>query len=290
MTALETFTAHRERLFGIAYRMLGSVHDAEDLLQEAYIRWERAGGDTVENPRAFLCTMVTRMSIDALRSARRQRETYVGDWLPEPLSAEALPSETAALADSLSTAFLLLLERLSPSERAALLLRDVFGHAYPELAEVLGKNEANCRQLVRRARARARVPRGRFTPDPAEHARLLASFMTATRGGGPDVLMAFLAESATLRSDHGGKAAAARRTLHGARNIAKFFAGIMRRFVPEDFSTRITTINGAAGVIAYAGREPITAFTFDIEGGTITAIYVIRNPDKLRHLPPADAC
>ena len=286
MTALETFTAHRERLFGIAYRMLGSVHDAEDLLQEAYIRWERAGGDAVENPRAFLCTMVTRMSIDALRSARRQRESYVGDWLPEPLAAEALPSETAALADSLSTAFLLLLERLSPPERAALLLREVFGYAYPEVAEVLGKTEANCRQLVRRARARARVPHGRFTPDPAEHAQLLANFMAATRGGDPDVLLAFLAEGATLRSDHGGKASAARRPLHGARNIAKFFAGIMRRFVPDDFSTRITTINGAAGVIAYAGGQPITAFTFDIEDGTITAIYVIRNPDKLRHLPP----
>lgn len=285
MNHLDIFNAHRERLFGIAYRMLGSVHDAEDIVQEAYIRWKRGGGDAVDNPGAFLSTMVTRMSIDVLRSARKRREEYVGDWLPEPLASGPSAKDNVALAESLSTAFLLLLERLSPVERAALLLREVFDYPYPEVAGILGKTEANCRQIVRRARERVQVPKTRFAASNAASEQLLESFMAATRGGELEPLMAFLAEDATLRSDHGGKAAAARRTLYGARNIAKFFLGITRRFLPEDFSMRLTTINGAPGVITYAGTRPDTAFSIDAVDGKIHAIYVIRNPDKLQRLP-----
>jgi len=281
---LAIFNAHRDRLFGIAYRMLGSVHDAEDIVQEAYIRWEQ-GGEYVRNPAAFLSTMVTRMSIDVLRSARKRREEYVGDWLPEPLAATSSALENAELAESLSTAFLLLLERLNPVERAALLLREVFDYPYPEVADILGKSEANCRQIVRRARERVQVPKTRFSPANAASEQLLQRFMDATQRGELEPLMAFLAEDATLRSDHGGKATAARRTLYGARNIAKFFLGVTKRFLPEDYSARFTTINGAPGVIAYAGNRPDTAFSVEVREGKIHAIYVIRNPDKLQRLP-----
>jgi RNA polymerase sigma-70 factor (ECF subfamily) len=282
---LDTFNAHRERLFGIAYRMLGSVHDAEDLLQEAYLRWERQPADDIGNPRAFLSTMVTRMSIDHLRSARVRREQYVGDWLPEPLVDQATAPDTLALAESLSTAFLLLLERLNPTERAAFLLRDVFDFSYDEVARTLEKSEANCRQIVRRARERVQTPRPRFAADQDAHQTLLRTFMDATQAGELEPLIAFLTEDAILRSDHGGKAQAARRTLRGARNIGKFFLGISRKFLPDDRSMRFTTLNGRPGAIAYSGARPETAFMADIADGKIQVIYVIRNPDKLRHLP-----
>lgn len=283
---LETFNACRKLLFGIAYRMLGSVHDAEDIVQDAYIRWERVDHTTVENPQAFLCTMVTRMSIDLLRSARKQRETYVGAWLPEPLATEGVPAlDNVALAESLSTAFLLMLERLNPVERAAFLLREVFDYEYPEVAGIIGKSEDNCRQIVRRAKERVQAPALRFEAREDARDTLLSSFMSAVRDGEVHVLVNLLAGDAALYSDHGGKATAARRTIHGADKIARFFIGVDTRFRPADFSYRFTWLNGAPGVIVYSGARAETAFSVEIEDGKIRAFYVTRNPDKLAHLP-----
>lgn len=288
MTTRDDFPIHRDRLFAIAYRMLGSVHDAEDIVQEAWLKWSRLDREMVENPEALLCTMVTRMSIDVLRSARKQRETYVGEWLPEPLVEGPLPSDNAALAESLSVAFLLLLERLNPVERAALLLREVFGYSFAEVAVVLEKSEDNCRQILRRARQRVRDPRVRHTTPAAALEQLTESFLSATRAGDLETLMTLLAEDATLHSDHGGKALSARRVIYGDLRIAKFFVGIMKRSVPRDAIIRPATINGAPGVITFEDGQPATALSLEIEHGQIQRIYMVRNPDKLAHLAGLD--
>ena len=282
---LTTFDAHRQRLFAIAYRMLGSVHDAEDIVQEAYLRWAVLDHEMVENPQALLCTMVTRMSIDVLRSARKQREHYVGEWLPEPLAEAPLASDNVALAESLSVAFLLMLERLNPIERAALLLREAFDYAYADIAVVLEKSEDNCRQIVRRAKARVQRERTGVTGNSEAHHQLLQAFMMATQSGALDQLVSMLAEEATLHSDHGGKASSARRIIYGADKIARFFIGITARFTPADPSLRFVSINGAPGAIVYSGSRPETAFSVDVVDGKIHRIYVIRNPDKLERLP-----
>lgn len=285
MCDITVFDTHRSRLFAIAYRMLGSVQDAEDVVQDAYIRWSALDHEMVENPQGLLCTMVTRMSIDVLRSARKQREHYVGEWLPEPVLNEPLASDNAALAESLSVAFLLMLERLNPVERAALLLREAFDYSYADVAVVLEKSEANCRQIVRRAKSRVRRGGRSAEIDPASHQALLQTFMKATQAGEVAQLVSMLADDATLHSDHGGKAPSARRTIYGADKIARFFVGITARFSPPDPSLRFVMINGAPGVIGYSGTRPETAFTVDIEEGAIRRIYMIRNPDKLERLP-----
>lgn len=286
MDRFTAFDSRRKLLFGIAYRMLGSVHDAEDIVQEAYIRWERVDPAKVDNPQAFLCTMVTRMSIDLLRSARKQRETYVGEWLPEPLATEEVSAaENVALAESLSTAFLLMLERLNPVERAAFLLREIFDYDYPEVADVIGKSEDNCRQIVRRAKERVQAPTLRFEAQEDARDRLLHAFMSAVQGREVNALVGMLAGDAALYSDHGGKASAARRTIRGADKIARFFVGVDTRFRPAHFSYRFTWLNGAPGVIVYSGERAETAFSVEIEDGKIRAFYVTRNPDKLKRLP-----
>ena len=285
MSDVTEFDAHRPRLFAIAYRMLGSVHDAEDVVQDAWLRWSRLDRELVENPQALLCTMVTRMSIDVLRSARKQREHYVGEWLPEPLVEEPLASDTVALAESLSVAFLLMLERLNPVERAALLLREAFDYSYADVAVVLEKSEANCRQIVRRAREWVQQRASRRVIDPESHQALFQTFMMATQAGEVEQLVSMLADQATLHSDHGGKAASARRTIYGADKIARFFVGISKRFPPKDPSLRFVPINGGPGVIVYSGGRPDTAFTVDIVESKIQRVYVVRNPDKLERLP-----
>lgn len=286
MNPLDSFNQSRKLLFGIAYRMLGSVHDAEDIVQEAWVRWQRAETDAIANPQAFLCTMVTRMSIDLLRSARKQRVTYVGEWLPEPIALESpATAGRAELADSLSVAFLVMLERLNPVERAAFLLREIFDYDYPEVAGILGKSEDNCRQIVRRAKQRVQTPEPRFDAREDTRDALLDSFMAAVRGGDLPGLVGMLAGDAAIYSDHGGKASAARRTIHGAEKVAKFFIGVDTRFRPRDFACRFTWLNGAPGVIIYSGDRPETAFSLHLESDVITAIYVTRNPDKLAHLP-----
>ncbi len=286
MNAVATFSERRALLFGIAYRMLGSVQDAEDVVQEAYMRWEKADQSAVESPKAWLSTVVTRLSIDQLRSARKQREVYVGEWLPEPLVTDAAtPGAAAELADSLSTAFLVLLESLSPAERAAFLLKDVFDYDYKEIAEIVGKAPANCRQIVKRAREHVTQKRQRFDVDPVEQERMVLQFIDATTRGDIEALVGALAEDVTLHTDHGGKAIAARRVIRGASKVARFFIGVNRRFPLENPAIQVCTINGRPGVILYAGGQPVTAITFDVDGGHITNIYAVRNPDKLRSLP-----
>jgi len=285
MDTFAVFDEHRPYLFGIAYRMLGSVMDAEDVVQDAYLRWEQADRPAIANPRAYLSTIVTRLSIDALRAAQRRRETYIGEWLPEPLVTADGPDATAERAESLSTAFLVLLERLSPQQRAAFLLRDVFGYAYAEMAAMLDTSEPNCRQLVKRARGHMAAGKRRFDSDRAEHQRLLHEFVAAMQTRDYRGLVTLLAEDATFHSDHGGKAAAARRVIRSADKIARFLLGIQERFQPDDFSVRIAALNGRPGIISYAGATPEAAFTFDTDGGRISTIYAVRNPDKLAPLP-----
>ena len=284
-TRAEVFTSARPMLFSIAYRMLGSVMDAEDLVQEAYLRWEEAPETEVRSPRAYLTTIVTRLAINQLRSARTKRETYVGPWLPEPIVTEDTP-DAVELAESLSMAFLVLLERLTPIERAAFLLHEVFDFEYAEIARVVDKTEANCRQLVARARKRIGSSQARFEADPAQAKRLVERFTEASFAGDLEGLVAVLAEDITFYGDGGGKIpGAALKPLHGARSVARFALGVMERLVPAETIVRPTTINGQPGFIAYVSGRPLSALIFDIRDGLIQTIYAVGNPDKLQALP-----
>ena len=279
------FASARPMLFSIAYRMLGSVMDAEDLVQDAWLRWKEAPEAEVRSPRAYLTTIVTRLAINRLRAARTKRETYVGPWLPEPLVTEDTP-DTVELAESLSMAFLVLLERLSPIERAVFLLHEVFDFEYAEIARMVDKTEANCRQLLARAKKRVGAPRTRFEADPDQARRLTQRFTEASLAGDLDGLLALLAEDITLWADGGGKAkGAALKPLHGATPVARFIVGVMRHVVPAGTSLRPTRINGQAGFIAYLSGRPLSALIFDIRRGRIQTIYAIGNPDKLQTLP-----
>jgi RNA polymerase sigma-70 factor, ECF subfamily len=284
-TRTEVFASARPMLFSIAYRMLGSVMDAEDLVQDAYVRWQEAAETDVRSPRAYLTTMVTRLAINHLRAARTKRETYVGPWLPEPLVTEETP-DTVELAESLSMAFLVLLERLSPIERAVFLLHEVFDFEYAEIARMVDKTEANCRQLVARARKRVGAPRARFEADPAQAQRLTRRFTEASVAGDLDGLVALLAEDITLWADGGGKTpGAATKPVRGATPVARFVLGIMQRFVPAGTTLRPAELNGQPGFIAYLSGRPLSTLIFDIRDGRIHTIYAIGNPDKLQTLP-----
>jgi RNA polymerase sigma-70 factor, ECF subfamily len=279
------FASARPFLFAIAYRMLGSVMDAEDLVQDAYLRWQEAPDADVRSPRAYLATIVTRLAINQLQSARAKREIYVGPWLPEPLVTEDTP-DTVELAESLSMAFLLLLERLSPIERAVFLLHEVFDFEYGEIARMVDKTEANCRQLLARAKKRLGAPRARFEADPAQAQRLTQRFTEASVAGDMDGLLAMLAEDITLWADGGGKVpGAALKPVHGAAPVARFVLGIMRRFVPSGTTVRPAELNGQPGFIAYVSGKPLSALIFDIREGRIRTIYAIGNPGKLQTLP-----
>jgi RNA polymerase sigma-70 factor (ECF subfamily) len=282
------FTSVRPLLFSIAYRMLGSVADAEDLVQETYLRWQGASDVEVRSPRAYLTTIVTRLAINHLRSARVQRETYVGPWLPEPLMTEPTsdPSGAVELAESLSMAFLVLLERLSPIERAVFLLREVFDFEYSEIGRVVDKTESNCRQLFARARKQIGGSRQRFKAAPRQADRLLQEFTKASQAGDMEGLIGLLAKDITLWADGGGKApGAALKPVHGATPVARFVVGVMQRFVPEGTVVRRAEINGQPGFIAYVSGHPLAALVFDIHGNRIRTIYAIGNPDKLHALP-----
>jgi RNA polymerase sigma-70 factor (ECF subfamily) len=292
-----SFEPHRRRLLGLAYRMLGSMADAEDAVQEAYLRWHGAGRDQVSDPRAFLMTTTARICLDMLTSARARREEYVGPWLPEPVvDTEALtPDKSTELAEDLSVALLLTLDRLSPLERAAFLLHDVFDFSFGEVAGTLERSEAACRQLAARARAHVRAvrPRG-ATARPArsgeideKHARFLSAFVDATRSGDLESLTRMLASDVRVVTDGGGKAAAALNVIEGADPAARFLVGATRKGWRDDFTLRLATINGLPGVILDSPDGPVQTSAFDMEGDVIRAIYVVRNPDKLRHVPTA---
>ena len=280
---------HRGRLLGLAYRMLGSRSDAEDVVQDAYLRF--AGAQDVHNAEAFLVTIVTRLCLDRLKSARAQREVYVGPWLPEPVfDAEGLSADAATeLADDLSFALLLALDRLSPLERAAFLLHDVFDTPFSEIAAMLDRTEAACRQLATRARRAVRDERPAPAARPDNHARLLQAFGEAVTSGDVARLAELLREDAVAITDGGGRKTAARNPIQGADKIARFFIGLAAKNAGHEIRVEPAMINGAIGALLYLDGELDHTMSMAISGEKIAAIYIVRNPDKLRHLPAAAA-
>jgi RNA polymerase sigma-70 factor (TIGR02957 family) len=282
----------RPGAFAIAYRMLGTVSEAEDVVQEALLRFHRAqeGGERIESPRAYISTVVTRLGIDQLRSARRRRETYVGEWLPEPLltSEDEDPARQAEVADSLSIAFLVLLESLSPEQRAVFLLHDVFDYPYDEVARIVGKTEANARQLAARARRHVDERRPRFEATREQQEKLADRFIAAVEEGDVKSLEAMLAEDVVLAGDGGGKAPALARALHGARRVARTLAswGRIGQRLGEGRMRRVE-VNGQPGAIVL-DREgnTIAVMSLDIAGDRVQGVRSVVNPDKLRHLGP----
>ena len=290
-----SFEPYRRRLLGLAYRMLGSMSDAEDAVQDTYLRWHAANRDTVSDPRAFLMTTTTRICLDLLVSARARREEYVGPWLPEPVidTAALAPDSRTELAEDLSIALLLTLDRLSPLERAAFLLHDVFDFSFGEVATALERTDAACRQLAARARTHVRAvrPRG-ATASPArseaidaKHAQLMSAFVAATRSGDLQALTRLLARDVRVVTDGGGKVAAALNVLDGADRVAHFLVGAARKGWREEFTLRFAAVNGLPAVIVDGPDGPVQTSAFEIEGEMVRALYVVRNPDKLRHLP-----
>lgn len=292
-----SFEPYRRRLRGLGYRMLGSMADAEDAVQETYLRWHAADRGKVSDARAFLMTTTTRICLDMLTSARARREEYVGPWLPEPVvDTDALaPDSTAELAEDLSIALLLTLDRLSPLERAAFLLHDVFDFSFGEVAAALERNEAACRQLAARARSHVRETRPRGAVMPVvhsgeieeKHAQLMSAFVAAARSGDLDGLTQMLASDVRVVTDGGGKAAASLNVLDGADHAARFLVGATRKGWREDFTLRLAAINGLPGIIVDSPEGPVQSAAFEIDDGVIRALYVVRNPDKLRHLGTA---
>lgn len=284
----DDFESHRQFLIGVAYRMLGSLAEAEDIVQDAYLRWSASERGTVEHPRAFLARIVSRLCLDRMKSAAVRREQYVGTWLPEPLITPfGTPLGAPAgepLANDLSLALLLTLERLSPLERAAFLLHDVFDMDYSAIADTLGRTEAACRQLAARAREHVRDERPRFDASDESRTKLAEAFRTAIIGGDLDAFARVLAEDAVFYSDGGGKRAATLNPIYGKAKIMRFLRGISRKraqLTPEQVED--VQLNGLPGFLL---RTPdgIETLAFDVAGDQIVAIYAIRNPDKLRHL------
>ena len=275
----DAITAHLPRLHALAYRMLGSVADAEDAVQETALRWQRARCDEITNDEAWLVRVCTRVAIDQLR--RRKREAYTGAWLPEPLAEDH--SHVPALAESLRLAFLLILERLSPKERAAFLLHDVFDTPYEEIAEALSSNPAACRQHVARARRRLADDHPRFDVPPRAELDLMTRFGAAVADGDMDRVMALLAPEAQLISDGGGKATAALNILRGPEAIARFIVGLARKY-GQALEPVLTSLNGAPALILSERRVPIGVWSAETDGSRITALFSQRNPDKLARL------
>jgi len=285
---LATFDQYRGLLFSVAYRMLGSIADAEDMLQETFIRWQQARDEEIRSPRAFLVTIVSRLSINHLQSARAQREEYVGQWLPEPIvtGPGSDPLEMVRIDETLSMAFLVMLERLTPLERAVFLLREVFAYEYAEIAAVLSQSEANCRQILSRARQHVGSMRPRFKTSQRKKRSLLERFFKATSSGDMEGLIALLASDVVLHSDGGGKAIAAPNLIRGADKVARGALGAFQRLVPKDMHIRVTQINGDPGIVSYLNGKPYSVLTFDASEDRIHAVYVVTNPDKLAHVPP----
>jgi RNA polymerase sigma-70 factor (ECF subfamily) len=283
------FEPHRRRLSALAYRMLGSVAEAEDIVQEAWLRWQAARHGDIADPAAFLSRVVSRLCLDHLRTARVRRETYVGPWLPEPvLDSAALHAGTESeYAEDLTVALMLALERLSPLERAAFLLHDVFEMDFPEIAETLGRNPAACRQLAARARLHIREARPRFAVSADDGAKLAGAFLDAARTGDAAVLARLLAETAVWHSDGGGKRAAALNPIYGRDKIIRFLLGVVAKAkVLGMVAFRPARINTLPGFVATWPDGSTQTLAFEIRGGAIAAIYTVLNPDKLRHVAP----
>jgi RNA polymerase sigma-70 factor (TIGR02957 family) len=279
----------RPLLFSIAYRMLGSVADAEDVVQEAYLRAERAQADgtRIESRRAFLTTVTTRLAIDELRSARARRETYVGPWLPEPLltSTEPDAGEHAEMADSLSMSFLVLLETLTPVERAVFLLREVFEYGYDEIAEIVDKSEANCRQILTRARKRIDEGRPRFEADRRQQEELARRFLEAFEEGDVDGLVELLAADAVFVGDGGGKGRGLSRPVYGRQPVTRLLVSFLLRYRSASATVRLGEVNGQPGALFFdADERLVNVFALEVAEGAIQAVRSVINPDKLAHL------
>jgi RNA polymerase sigma-70 factor, ECF subfamily len=284
--AAGSFEAHRRHLTGLAYRMLGSLSEAQDVVQEAYLRWHQANRAEVGDARAFLSRTVARLCLDQLKSARARHEHYVGPWLPEPVLDEAaLAADSASdYAQDLSVALMLTLERLSPLERAAFLLHDVFDMNFDEVAGALGRSPASCRQLAARARSHVRASRPRFRPSQEECERLANAFGAAAQSGDATALAGLLAQDVTYYSDAGGRAPAARRPIIGRDKVVSLVMGLSRKGATQIKAVRSAQINGLPGFIIERGGNEILTLAFDFRDGLIANIYLIINPDKLRHL------
>lgn len=277
------FQRHRRRLLGIAYRMLGSAADAEDVLQDAWLRWNESDTDGLRSPEAWLVTVVSRLAIDRLRAARTERERYPGLWLPEPLVEpmdEDGPQSLLERADDISVALLKVLEQLGPEERAAFVLRQVFDMDYGELAQTLGKSEAAVRQLVHRASVRVQASRPRFAVSPESHRRLVQAFADAAGRGDLDGMRALLTGQAALVGDGGGKVPSFGFVLQGARRLSMVYFAVRRRFAGQ-VAYRLVRVNGEPGLARFVAGALESVHAFEFEGERIAAIHVQRNPDKL---------
>jgi RNA polymerase sigma-70 factor (TIGR02957 family) len=291
--AARVFDEHRGLLISVAYRVLGSVTDAEDAVQEAWLRWSGVDHSEVADPRAFLVRVTTRLAIDRLRRVKARRESYVGPWLPEPVFTRQDPAEDAAMAESVSMAMLVVLETLSPLERAVFVLREAFGMPHAEIADVLGRREEAVRQLARRARDHVRERRTRFDADLAEQRRVTERFLEAASNGDLEALMAVLSPEVTLVADGGGKALAPRRPVLGAEKVARFLVAVAgegrtTRFLrsigsgPSDaVHAYLAPINGESGIVVTAGDGPISALVLDVSNGLVRTIRLVANPEKL---------
>jgi RNA polymerase sigma-70 factor (ECF subfamily) len=293
-TCLAAFETHRSLLFSIAYRMLGSRADAEDMLQETFLRWQQAADSDIRNPRAFLVTVITRVCINQLQSARSKREKYFGQWLPEPLvtGPTANTLNMAGIDGSLSMAFLVLLERLTPVQRAVFLLREVFDYEYQEVADMLGLTESNCRQILKRAKEYVASDRPRFDVSREEQEQLLRQFLETASHGDMQGLISLLSKDVVLYTDGGGKATAVPNPIYGAERVAKFFSAGGQKLLPKDLVRRFVEINGQPGVVAYHSGTVFGVLTLDFSKGKIGSIYIVRNPEKLTLIPnlPSAPC
>jgi RNA polymerase sigma-70 factor (ECF subfamily) len=283
---VQTFTALRPRLFSIAYRMLGVRADAEDVVQDAWLRWHSSDATALQSAEAWLVTVTTRLAIDRLRTRKAERESYIGWWLPEPLVEldERTPESAAEMASDVSVAFLWVLERLSADERAAFLMRQVFDQDYAEIAAMLNKSEASCRQMVHRAQERVQQERPRFEVAKETHRELLAQFMQAAASGDRAAMKAMMSDEVQLVADGGGKVNSYLKIQHGAARVAGTFWSLEHQF-PSQVMYRQAKINGEPGLLRYVAGKLESAQSFIIDGGRIVAVFIIRNPDKLTTIP-----
>jgi len=301
LDAAAVFDEHRGLLVSVAYRILGSVTDAEDAVQEAWLRWSGVDHSGVDDPRAFLVRVTTRLAIDRLRRAKARRESYVGPWLPEPILTRHDVAEDAAMAESVSMAMLVVLETLSPLERAVFVLREAFGMPHAEIAGVLGRKEEAVRQLARRARDHVRERRPRFDADETEQRRVTERFLQAATGGDLEALMEVLSPGVTLVADGGGRALAPRRPVRGADKVARFLVAVateerVARFLASvgsepsgEVRVRPAQVNGGPGIVITAGDEPISALVLDVSDGAVQTIHLVANPEKLAGLRAVEA-
>lgn len=292
--ANEIFSVERDRLRGLAYRMVGSMSDAEDIVQDAWLRWQACDQNKIENPNQFIVRIVSNLSIDRLRANKKRRETYVGSWLPEP-NLENFPGpdknnpeQHQSNTDQISVAFLLALERLSPAERTAFILHDVFAYDYSEVSEILQRSAASCRQLASRARKALKNEKPRFSSSIEEGSRLAFAFQQAIAEGDIEGLTKLLSAETTFISDGGGKVAAVPEPVTGADKVAKMIMGFAKLYRDRtDISSTLTTVNGIPGFILWEDNKPLQTLSLDLGAdGLIETIYVVRNPEKLRHINP----